>query len=288
MITRRFFALLVIAILLGAGVDAAAQAWRDRMDSIIYSPRYFGPSAFPIPELRAGKVPTKFELEVRGEYHYFAGDSTTDVFLKALLPIVRGKAALEICFIPWEDYRTSQETADERNASSTGKGDSKYTGDVVISALFQLLESDKWLDMLLYFGIKTASGGRLGDARFTDAATYWIGMDAGKLLASSSDGRYFLRLQAASGFYCWMTNDRVHRQNDAWSYGAGIAAGLNNVSISSDFSGFHGYENNGDKPLIWRNCIQFDFRNNVISFRYNHGLRDFLYDTYSIGLIRKF
>ena len=43
--------------------------WREQMKYLVYSPRYFGPSAFPVPELRSGKVSTRYEIEARGEYH---------------------------------------------------------------------------------------------------------------------------------------------------------------------------------------------------------------------------
>jgi hypothetical protein len=37
-----------------------------------------------------------------------------------------------------------------------------------------------------------------------------------------------------------------------------------------------------------RNSLQFEFMNNVISLRYNHGMQEFLYDTYSLAYIRRF
>jgi hypothetical protein len=45
-----------------------------------------------------------------------------------------------------------------------------------------------------------------------------------------------------------MTNDRVHRQNDAIHYGIGFTAKLQNITLQSDFSGFHGYEATATAP----------------------------------------
>ncbi|GHU55443.1 hypothetical protein FACS189411_03890 [Bacteroidia bacterium] len=263
--------------------------WREQMKDLVYSPRYFGPSAFPMPELRSGKVSTRYEIEARGEYHYYTGDVTTDLYLRTLLPFVRGRAGLEVSFIVLEKYKLTEATRVERHASLTEcPSNERYNGDVVISAFYQVLESEKWFDAMISLNLKTASGGRLVDARFTDAATYWMDATVGKDLAKSYDGAYSLRMQAMAGFYCWMTNDIVHRQNDAILYGVGFTGILDKVTLSSNLSGFNGYDHNGDNPLQLRNSAQFDFKNNIISFRYAHGMKDCLYDTYSLGYIRCF
>lgn len=67
-----------------------ADSWRDKTELLIYSPRYFGPNAFPIPEMRDGQVSERYEVEVRGEYHYYTGDKTWDIVGRALLPFFRG------------------------------------------------------------------------------------------------------------------------------------------------------------------------------------------------------
>jgi hypothetical protein len=282
------FALFILSPLTAALAQEAGD-WHEKTLLLVYSPRYFGPSAFPIPELRTGKAPLRYEVEVRGQYHYYAGDRTGDIFARALLPLVKGRAGVEVSFLAFEKYKLTPETRDERHAIETEcPPDIKYNGDVVVSAFFQLLESEKWLDAMVSLNLKTASGGRLCDARFTDAATYWMDLTAGKDLMKSYDEVYFLRMQALVGFYCWMTNDIVRRQNDAISFGIGLTGGLDKLTLSTDLSGFRGYDNNGDRPLVLRNNLQFEFMNNVISLRYNHGMQDSLYDTYSLGYIRRF
>ncbi|MDR1499781.1 MAG: hypothetical protein LBI58_02255 [Tannerellaceae bacterium] len=262
--------------------------WQWPTTLLIYSPRYFGPSAFPIPTLRQGLLSSQYEVEVRGEYHHYSGDITKDLFLRAMFPIVRGRAAIEIRFIALEDYKTTPETRDERHAADVEcPPNESYMGDVVISALYQLWKSKKWFDAMFSLNLKTASGGRLCDARFTDAATYWIDVTAGKNILGTEGGNH-LRLRAMAGFYCWMTNNLLHRQNDAFSYGAGLTGVVNALSLSSDISGFSGYENNGDHPLLLRNNVSIEYRKNVLSLRYDHGMGDSLYDTYSVGFIRKF
>lgn len=266
---------------------SAQDEWRDKTKLLVYSPRYFGPNAFPIPELRSGKVGSRFEAEARGEYHYYTGDETKNMFFRVLIPFVKGKAGVEVTAICFEDYTLTPETRDERHAVET-RSPVSYGGDIVVSAFFQLLTSEKWADVMVSLNLKSASGGRLCDARFTDAASYWFDVTVGKDILKSPTNDFTLRAQAMGGFYCWMTNDIVHRQNDAPSYGAGLTANYRNFTLSSNFAGFHGYEKNGDRPLDWRNNLRYEIKKNIISFRYNHGLKDRLYDTYSLGYIRCF
>ena len=66
----------LLIILLGLSRPAIAEDWRDQMEYLIYSPRYFGPNAFPIPELTGGRLSARWEVELRGEYHTMTGDQT--------------------------------------------------------------------------------------------------------------------------------------------------------------------------------------------------------------------
>ena len=263
--------------------------WRNNMLLHVYSPRYFGPNAFPVPELRSGRSAVYYEVEARGEYHAYTGDKTQDLFLRALLPVVKGKAGIEIRFVALEKYKLTPETRNERHAAELEcPPNERYNGDVTLSAYYQLVRSEKWIDAMFSLNLKTASGGRLCDARFTDATTYWVDLTAGKDLLQSRNKHYALRIQAMTGFYCWMTNDMIHRQNDAFLYGAGLTGLLWRFSLSTSLSGFYGYKNNGDRPLLWRNNLQFEYRNNILSLHYVRGMQDSLYDTWSAGYIRRF
>ena len=58
---------------------AQNESWREEMKNLIYSPRYFGPNAFPMPTMRDGLVSDRYEVELRGEYHHYTGDKTWDL-----------------------------------------------------------------------------------------------------------------------------------------------------------------------------------------------------------------
>lgn len=279
----RFQSLLFLFSVLSLSVQS--QDWRDGMENIIYAPRYFGPSGFPIPELRKSTVTNRFEMEVRGEYHSYSGDKTKDLFARIMIPIVKEKAAIEISAVVFEDYKLTPETKEERFAADT-ESPISYNGDVIVSTFFQLLKKPELMDIMVSMNLKTASGGRLVDARFTDAASYWFDLTVGRKLYNNEEENAYISMQGMAGFYCWMTNDRVHRQNDAFHYGIGFTANYKNLSLQSDFSGFHGYKDNGDRLMILRNNLTYEYKKNGLSFRYYHGMKDRLYETYTLGYIR--
>jgi hypothetical protein len=277
--------MLVATELAFLAVAAVAQEndWRDEMQYLVYTPRYFGANAFPLPELHDGRLSARFSVEARGEYHSFTGDRTKDVFLRAYLPVAQGQAAVEINFVAYEYYNMTAATVAERHAAG-GYWPNGAHGDVIFNAYYQLLRS--WLDVTAQATLKTASGNRLVDARYTDAAAYWFDLNAGRRLYASDC--FTVRLNGLAGFYCWMTNDMIHRQNDALVYSAGVSADALNLSFSADIAGLYGYENKGDRPQQLRTKIEYEYRNNALSLRYRHGLNDALYDTFSIGYVRYF
>ena len=261
--------------------------WRERMTLLVYTPRYFGPNAFRIHELNSGLLSTRWEIEVRGEYHYYTGDQTKNIFGRLYIPIANGKAGIEISGVAYETYRMDKSTQQARNAIETHPPIT-CMGDLIISSHYQLMRSDKVCDISVSGTLKTASGNRLCDARYTDAASYWLEMTTGRNLLQTVDQSIALRVQGMIGFYCWMTNDMIHRQNDAILYGYGGSLKLKSLTLAANWSGFHGYLKNGDRPVIFRSKLDFEVKKNILSLRYNHGIRDFLYDTYSVGLIRCF
>ena len=48
--------LLITFVFVFSATYSHAESWRDKTELLIYSPRYFGPNAFPIPEMRDGQV----------------------------------------------------------------------------------------------------------------------------------------------------------------------------------------------------------------------------------------
>lgn len=285
---HKLIAFLVILIFVSyTSFIAADESWREQMKDLIYSPRYFGPNALPIPELRSGRIDTRWEAEVRGEYHHYKGDDTKDLYARLFIPIANGLAGVELYGVIREDYKMTDETRKERHAVETEPPVGCH-GDFIISSFYQVLRNEKWCDIMVSANFKTASGNRVCDARYTDAGAYWFDASFGRNMYQNADKTASIRLQMMAGFYCWMTNDLIHRQNDAFMYGIGTSGHYKFASLSVDFSGYHGYKDNGDSPMALRTKLNFEYKKNILSFRYKHGMKDNLYDSYSIGYIRCF
>ena len=288
MINNKQVIFLIFSLFLSVmTVTAQDEHWRENMKLMIYSPRYFGPNAFPMPELRSGIINNRIELELRGEFHTFKGDQTHDIYGRLFIPIAEGRTGLELNYIFYEYYNMTQETVLERHAAGPTWAEG-VRGDLVINTFYKIFGNIKWIDLLVEASLKTTGGKRLSDARYTDAAAYWFDLNTGFHLFRSVNASSFVRLQGLAGFYCWMTNDIIHRQNDAFLYSGGISGRYKNMSMQADLAGFHGYINNGDRPLILRSKLNYEYRKNILSLRYKHGIHDYLYDTYSIAYIRCF
>ncbi len=265
-----------------------SQSWRDRMDSVIYAPKYFGANAFLVPEIHTGKICQEYQFEIRYDYHHAEGDNTQDIFARGYIPFGK-KAGLELSGVIREVYHTSEKIKNERQACNTQllNGEACY-GDLIINSMFQLIESEKWIDAMLIAGFKTASGNKLVDARYTDAASYWLNLDFGKNLIQSEQKDKYLRLVGIVGFYCYMTNSRYHRQNDAWMAGGGFESRLKNVYLDFNLRGFQGYKNFGDEPLLLCTKLKYNYKHHTVYFRYQSGLHDYIYQTFSGGYVFSF
>ncbi len=274
---------LLFCFILISSLTCFAQDWRDDMEKLVYTPRYFGANAFPIPEVRSGRISDKYEIEVRYDYHKAKGDKTQNIFGRFFAPFGKGVAALDVRWIPFEYYKTSEAVRKERNAVNLSPQGDEAHGDVVVIAMFQLLKSKKWLDAEASLGLKTASGNMLVDARHTDAASYWVDIHLGKDLFSNEKQKLNLRLALMGGFYCYMTNNLVHRQNDAWMLGGGFKFQVENIFLDVDVRGFDGYWNQGDQPMLFYTKLKYAYKNHAVYFRYQDGLHDYIYQTYSGG-----
>lgn len=279
----------VSILLLLTFITAKAQdePWQEYMRYMTYSPRYFGPNAFPLPELRGGQLDKRWLVEVRGEYHTYTGDQTKNFYTRMFMPIAKGRAGFELSYTFLEYYNMTPETVAERHAAGPSWGE-PTKGDLIFSTFYNFTQNDRRIGLLFEATLKTTSGKRLSDARHTDAAAYWFNLNQGCYLLGNAFSLGFFRIQALVGFYCWMTNDIVHRQNDAFLFAAGSSGGYKNVTVQADIVGFYGYLNNGDHPLVLRTKLDYEYKKNILSLRYKHGIQDFLYDTYSLAYIRCF
>lgn len=250
------------------------------------SPAYFGPNAFPIPEVNTGLLKSKFELETALEGHYNAHEQTQNLLTKVFIPLLKDKVGLQISIVPFEVFSYDTLIRDQRfSRNYEGKGTA--SGDLYIGTQIQLLKNHNfWPDLLLGLNLRTASGNEFGSARFADSPGYYFDLGAGKNFQFESFPSYSIRIYAMLGFYVWQTNLADHMQDDAILYGGGIKLAYKSIDISNEISGFQGYLNNGDKPMVYRFRLQSKMNKSInYSFQFQHGFTDYNFRSFRFSLI---
>ena len=252
---------------------------------LILSPKYLGPNALPVPEINNGSLLSNPSLFVAAENHYIKGDNTTNLYTSFRTPLFSDRVTLNLNFVPVEYYKMDTVTRDIRFARDYDAKGFSY-GDLYVATYIQLVkDNDKYPDILLTINLKTASGGNLEAARFTDSPGYYFDISFGKDYVVNSKFIKSMRHYAMIGFYCWQTNSDINYQNDAFLYGLGTSILFKNIEINNQFGGYIGYQDNGDKPMVYR----FELKGNKSStvnfnFRFQQGLNDFLYTSVRFGL----
>jgi len=264
---------------------------------IITSPGYMGPNALPVPETHQGLLPDNPELELVFESHFSKGDNTRDAGTRLFLPVVKNLVGMELSMVPLEQYNMDTATRDERRTRNrTGEG--WAVGDLAIGTVIQLVKGRKSPDVILAVNLKTASGTKLSDARYTDAPAYSFSLDVGKDLARLS-GTTRLRGYGMLGFYAWQTNLDNNRQDDALLFGAGLGLRGARWQAGASLAGYAGYFGAEkvvvadkdaplpyrDRPLVCRINLRKDLGRVKALLAFQRGLHDFGYTTLRAGLI---
>lgn len=248
----------------------------DWTDYLIITPAFLGPNALPVPELKNGCLSSDTQFELGTEGHYSVGDQTINLHTDLYLPLFTDRAALQITYRPVEWYQTDTITRDLRRSREYDPSGLSF-GDFYVGTYIQLIKGHPSLpDLLLSANIKTASGTNLAGARHTDSPGYWFDATFSKHFAPANPSLKSIRLYAKGGFYCYQNYGNSHFQNDAFLYGAGISFNLKKLSIQNQVTGFIGYFNRGDKPMVYRLIIE-GTGNTTVSFRavFQQGLNDF-------------
>jgi hypothetical protein len=289
---KRFFLFVTVLI----SIDASAQEdytwWNEihQWDGVTpwnnymtVSPAYFGPNALPVPELRNGVPDSLFTFEAAAGGHWSRGDKTVDSRLRLLAPFCDGRVAVEAAVVPLEFYTMDTVTRDLRAARDRdGKGHAG--GDIYFSTIVSLLKNhNRWPDLAFEAGLRTASGTRLGAARYTDAPGYYFDISAGKDISAGS--KLTVRPSAMLGFYSFQTFDVQQLQNDCLLYGAGFDLKSQHYCWSVQLAGYSGYKKNGDQPLVCRMTMQSINKRVGWKLSAQLGWHDFEYRSLHAGLV---
>ncbi len=264
---------------------------RDWSEYITPSAKSMGPNALPPPRLHDGRIGEYAEIEGGyGFYGHKGGKAPThQASVRLFYPIVKERVAIELTVIPVEIFRYSDALADQMHTFSTS---GTAQGDLYINTYVQLLkERKRFPDVTLRYGLRTASGSNANEARHTNAPGYYFDLAFGKDFALKDNQN--LRLYGLTGFYVWqvwqvLAEEPVF-QNDAAMYGLGAAYRYKNRIVRWHISGYCGYLNNGDRPMLSRAEIDVPIKGKAkLRFLYENGINDYPYHGYHLKFVYTF
>jgi hypothetical protein len=262
------------------GWEPGMPGWRNWMH---ITPGYLGPNAMPVPDVKKGVIPAGENLEFGMDFHFQKGDPTQDISAKYYHSFANNRIAIELYGVVVEHYNMSDYIRDERIARDfDGKGFAN--GDLYFSTLIQIVKDKKFPDTMFRMAGRTASGSQIEGARYTDSPGYFFDLSFSKKYSGQNTNLSILPF-ASVGFYSWQTNDELNLQNDAYMYGLGADLKLDHWSVSNSLSGYSGYKNERDKPMVYTFDLNHSLKKNTIRLQYLHGFRDWNYRTIKLSYI---
>lgn len=257
------------------------------------APAYFGPNAFPVPDMLDGRVQKHLRAEIAVDgYFGFQGDKTADAFARVFIPLFTDRVNLTIWMPVMEWYEMTPERQrvcrlqDSVAIAGHGAGDAYFSTDI------QILRDKKWApDIALRAACKSASGGQYELARHYDCPGYFMDLSLGKswyigdeaMRQKGDEARGLeLRLAGSAGFLCWQTDNG--RQNDAVMYGLQMLVKSQYVSLRTTWSGYVGWENMGDCPMIIKGRLDGHAKGFEPYVEYQYGIMDYPFHMVRVGL----
>ena len=279
----------VILFCIVTASEVAAQTSLDLSNMSIptkIAPAYFGPNAFPVPEMSDGTTSPRWRAELYSD-HFFGtqtswrDDYTTSIFARLTIPLFSPRVNLVIYGPLYEFFHSSAEVNAFRRLSFDEDVDYHTPGDVYVSTDFQTLVQRKHgVDMVIRATLKSASGDRYEYARYYDSPGYFF--DATFAREFRFTDSVALRIAMSGGFLCWQTDNG--RQNDAVMYGVLASLTAGRFSLKSQYGGYVGWERDGDAPMTLRVDAGWAFGSFSINAGWQEGLYDWPFHQLRIGV----
>lgn len=156
----------------------------------LVAPAYFGPNAFPVPDMLDGTTSSDLKVELYGDGYLCSmtssstDDITLDLFAKATIPLFTDRVNLVIWMPVVEWFRRGPAVNrlrrvydPERWISGVDSGDAYVSTDILI-----LDERKRGCGLVLRAALKSASGNSFGTARVYDAPGYFFDVAVGRTL----------------------------------------------------------------------------------------------------------
>ncbi|MCQ2345935.1 MAG: hypothetical protein MJZ82_04135 [Paludibacteraceae bacterium] len=269
------------------------------------APLYFGPNAFPIPDMLDGRTQANLRVELAGDG--FLGrskDWTADIFARISIPLWTERVNFTLWMPIMEWYSMTPERQVECRLQEPSDQDIRghEAGDVYISTDIQVLKASEWVpDIAIRAAVKTASGGSFGLARYYDNPGYFFDCAIGKSMyfgqkrkaigrrkryfpyADARDSSFELRLSGSAGFLCWQTDNG--RQNDAVMYGLQLLLKSEYISLRTTWGGYVGWEKHGDRPMSVKAILSGHIKGFEPYIQYQYGINDYPFHQLRVGLV---
>lgn len=276
--------ILVVATLCYSTLSAQTSLEEPNLrEKTLIAPAYFGPNAFPVPEMSDGTTSGSLRVELAGDYYAgYAGDKTADLFARVQIPLFTDRVNLSVWMPVMEWYRYSLERQRECRLQDTTVMSGSEAGDVYITTDIQVLRERKYApSIVVRAALRTASGGGYPKARYYDGPGYWFDATFGKTVNLKND--WSLHFAAAGGFLCWQTDNG--RQNDAIMYGVQARVRWTYLSATAEWAGYTGWEIAGDRPMILRGTIRGHIKGFEPYISYQWGIRDYPFHQIRCGVV---
>lgn len=249
------------------------------------APAFFGPNAFPVPDMLSEGTSSSFRFETYADSYWGTAvegqDYTADLFMRLAIPCFTPR----VNFVMWgalAEYCLSGPEANAyRGVSSDGTLKDCYAGDFYMSAdVMVLVQENCGVDLTARMALKTASGHRFHYSRYYDSPGYFFDASLGRSIYLS-DERVRLRFALSTGFLCWQTD--VRRQNDAVMYGIHASVSAGRLKASAEYGGYVGWERYGDAPMTLKSSLSYGFGSLVLRLQHQAGLADWPFHQIRFG-----
>lgn len=253
------------------------------------APAYFGPNAFPVPDMTGGTEAGMWTMEfwagsASGKGYGMEGDRTDDLFLRLTVPL-GDRVSLELWGVVLEHYRMGEEVCRMRRVDADTPASGIVAGDLYVSTCIALLTQKKnGVGLTVRTALKTASGGSFPMARYYDCPGYFFDGTLSRMFILSPRSRFVLA--ASAGFLCWQTDNG--RQNDAFMYGAKALFAYGRLSLSAEYGGYVGWERDGDAPMVLKTAAGLDAGRMGVRLEYRTGFVDWPFSQLRLGLVYEF
>ena len=260
----------------------------------LVAPAYFGPNAFPVPDMLDGSTSGDLKVELYGDGFLCSmtsvptDDLTLDLFAKATIPLFTDRVNLVVWMPVVEWFRSGPDVNrlrriqdPDRWITGIDSGDAYVSTDILV-----MDERKRGCGMVLRAALKSASGNSFGTARMYDAPGYFFDLSVDRNIKESADGKTVVRVALTAGFLCWQTANG--RQNDAVMYGALASLKTGPFKAEVNYGGYVGWEQKGDRPMTLKTKLAWSFGRCSLNAMYQVGFMDWPFHQIRLGATYSF